>query len=101
ALRELFARLADQHRIVVVLEDMQWMDQDSRALFGELLRPPNAPALLFVGTLRTTPETDVDAIVESFGDVPFERIALGPLAPRDAERLAAAMFAGSRKAPAW
>jgi tetratricopeptide (TPR) repeat protein len=51
-LREMFARLAARQPVVVVIEDFQWADADSLALLRELMRPPGAPPLLLVCTLR-------------------------------------------------
>jgi eukaryotic-like serine/threonine-protein kinase len=51
-LRELFARLAARQPLVLVIEDFQWADADSLALLRELVRPPGAPPLLLVTTLR-------------------------------------------------
>jgi serine/threonine protein kinase/tetratricopeptide (TPR) repeat protein len=53
AVRSLFAKLARHRPLVLIMEDIQWSDADSRALLQELLRAPDAPRLLLVTTMRT------------------------------------------------
>ncbi len=53
ALRELLTRMAAHQTVVIAIDDVQWADADSIALLSEVLRPPEAPPLLFVGTERT------------------------------------------------
>src|SRR5262249_49396260 len=49
-LRDLFGRVARRYRLVLLVDDLQWADETSLALFQELLRPPDGPPLLLVGT---------------------------------------------------
>ncbi len=48
ALREALRRLADRRRVVLVLDDMQWVDRDTTTLLTDLMRAPDPPPLLLV-----------------------------------------------------
>ncbi len=53
SVRELFERLCENYTVVVVIDDVQWADADSLAVLNELTRPPDAPSLTLLVTLRS------------------------------------------------
>jgi eukaryotic-like serine/threonine-protein kinase len=62
ALRALLGRLSRRAAVVWFIDDLQWGDADSAAALFEVLRPPEAPALLFVGSYRSD-ETERSAFL--------------------------------------
>jgi len=100
ALREMMARIADEHSLVLFLDDLQWGDRDSASLIGELLRPPDAPPLLLVGTYRPE-EAEESAFLLELNKLHAERsvgelreLALDELPREDAEDLARVVAGG-------
>ncbi|MGK3985737.1 AAA family ATPase [Sorangium sp. So ce136] len=117
ALRQLLWRVAERRPLIVAIEDLQWSDVDSVALLLELTRPPDAPAMMFLGSYRTEDaagSAPLRALLEGMGfrppaaseaapgapeqverlrrDGDLREIAVGPLSPIEAEELALALL---------
>ncbi len=91
AMRAYLDELANARPTVIVIDDLQWADQDSRRLLEELIRPPDAPPILWLVTtrasevpewLRPLAERGLDLI-----DLPLDE-----LSRQDAEGLARALL---------
>ncbi|HEY8039107.1 MAG TPA: AAA family ATPase [Polyangiaceae bacterium] len=100
ALREVLCRLSRQRRVVITIDDLQWTDADSLALLQDVLRPPGAPALLLVVTMRA-PATDDPAPPPLIASLPGDvrTVHVGRLANEDARRLAEVLLAQVAGAP--
>jgi predicted ATPase len=102
ALRELFAALAAERPLALLLDDLHWADADSASLLGTLLEAP-APRGLFVAATLRAVEAASNADVARWvaaaratrgeGAASFDEIELGPLSRDDAEQLAHATLA--------
>src|SRR5262249_31624227 len=53
ALRSLLKRISRHSLIVWFIDDLQWGDADSAEALFEVFRPPEAPAVLFLGAYRS------------------------------------------------
>lgn len=97
ALRELLGRLGDRQPLVLAIDDLQWGDLDSAVLLADLLQPPDAPTLLFVGCSRSDKvgqnTSPLGAFLkrQSSGIDCFE-LAIEPLTPAETKELALALL---------
>ena len=52
AIREIFLRLGQTKKIVIVVDDFQWADADSMNILNALFAGPDEPPIFFVATVR-------------------------------------------------
>jgi eukaryotic-like serine/threonine-protein kinase len=95
ALRELLSRIAAHQPVVIYIDDLQWADADSIFLLEDLLRPPDAPPLLLVGSFRTE---DIDnkpflkQLLLQTGTETSRELFVGPLPRSEARQLTRSLF---------
>src|SRR5262249_39549682 len=97
ALRELLAGLARRQPLVMFIDDLQWADADSAVLLEELLRPPNAPAMLTLLCFRseeTAAKPFLKRLLERAGADVWSAIKLDPMTPDEAHTLIGALLPG-------
>jgi tetratricopeptide (TPR) repeat protein len=68
ALRSLLSRISRRSLIVWFVDDLQWGDADSAEALFEVLRPPEAPPVLFLGTYRSD-ETEGSAFLKRWKEL--------------------------------
>ncbi|MHB2021610.1 MAG: AAA family ATPase [Candidatus Xenobia bacterium] len=78
ALRELLARVSQKQQVVVIIDDLQWTDEESMGLFDVLLEPAHAPPVLLLAAWRTDAGQPVR--LQGVRELPLERL-IACLAP--------------------
>jgi len=94
ALRELLWRISSRKPVLWCVDDLQWGDADSAEALFEVLRPPEAPAILFLGTYRSD-EAEGSSFLRSWEelkrkhDIALERreLSIGPLSVAECTQL--------------
>ncbi len=106
ALKELLCALAASSGLVVHIDDLQWSDIDSLVLLEELLRPPNAPALLVLcGFREDLPHTspisgELTALLQRLGPrIDVRELSVARLSTEEAVELAQLSLAGGSDEP--
>jgi eukaryotic-like serine/threonine-protein kinase len=95
ALRELLERIAKRQPLVIYIDDLQWADADSTFLLEDLLRPPDAPALLLIASFRAE---DVESkpflkqFLQRAGGETCRELFVGPLPGGEARELTHALL---------
>ena len=102
ALRDLLARLSQRLPLVVYMDDVQWGDADSASLVLDLVRPPRAPPLLLVMTLREEESESSPFLTEIRDRWPkfaeARDLLVGPLDREDATELALQLLGSTDEA---
>lgn len=86
ALRDLLRAISADRSVILFVDDLQWGDEESVQVVLDLLEPPNAPNLLFLGGYRSD-EVDASEFLKEWqhardsGDVSHAQdlIEVGPL----------------------
>jgi tetratricopeptide (TPR) repeat protein len=93
ALRALLANLVAAGPVVLAIDDFHWADGDSVALLRDVLRAPDAPAvLLIVGARSDADAACVDALRTALSELERREIDLPPLTAAAARSLAVSLL---------
>ena len=101
ALRDLLGRLADRRPLVLSIDDLQWADADSAVLLEDLLRPPDAPALLLLASFRSEEierQPFLQELLAHTGTSSRRALAVGPLRTDDTRSLVVDLLGGAELA---
>jgi hypothetical protein len=85
ALRETLRSFAQLAPVVLFLDDMQWVDNDTMTLMADLLRPPAPPAVCVLLSARPAGASAIEDLVARSG-IDARRLSLGPLSFESARR---------------
>ena len=98
AFRGLVRRVGERQPVILLLDDVQWLDADSARLLELTIAGPEPPMLLLVGATRSDPEPEhlqqrrrLEAVLP--GDS-VTRIALGALSEDEALEMARSRWVG-------
>jgi serine/threonine protein kinase len=91
AVRELLQRIADRRRLILFLDDTQWVDANTMTLLADVMRPPDPPQLLLLLSGREEGATATEAALRRM-DVERRTVHIGPLPPEAAQALAQRML---------
>lgn len=89
ALRELLQRMTETTTLVWLIDDLQWGDSDSAEALFEVLKSPESPRLLLLGTYRSDEVERSEFLAtwkqqqEAHNLVEMRTVSVGPLSPAE------------------
>lgn len=98
SLKALLVSVSKLRPLVILIDDLQWGDQDSTRVLEELLTPPDRPAMLFIGAYRSEERAAEPFLRDLTDEMParvavnVDRIVLTPLSESVALELAHALI---------
>ncbi len=105
ALRSLLIRLSRRSPVIWFIDDLQWGDADSAEVLFEVLRPPEAPQVLLIGTYRSDEVEDSPFLARWKGlqrkhstEFADREIKLAPLTAEECTELAVQLLGQSHEA---
>jgi eukaryotic-like serine/threonine-protein kinase len=99
-IRELLVRLADRTTLIIVIDDLQWGDVDSAELLEDVLRPPDAPPLLFLAAYRSEAAATAPFLRVFRERVAAREVSVDPLTPDESRQLAVELLGDQVAGPA-
>jgi tetratricopeptide (TPR) repeat protein len=104
ALRSLLWRIGERKPMVWFVDDLQWGDTDSAEALFEVLRPPSAPAILFIGIYRSD-EAETSRFLKTWEvlqakhgvDIERRDVSVGPLSIEDCTELVRSLLGQSNE----
>ena len=101
ALRELLTAVGGERPLIIWIDDLQWADSDSARLLEELVRPPDGPALLLIGSFRAEDaesKSFLKQFLQNAGTESCRELILKPLTDVEAIELVNSIFASAQLA---
>ena len=96
-LKDMFYRLSERHRLVLVIDDLQWVDADTMQLLSEILCAPDCPRLLLCLSARAEDRLLQDLMCEFKPGLRRDFVALGPLGAEHSRELVLACLQQSAR----
>lgn len=94
ALRLLLHRIAQSKTLIIFIDDLQWGDEDSARAMFEVLRPPDAPSVLFLGSFRSDEQDNSPFLKEweelqrvNAAEIEGQKVEVGPLSLEESTAL--------------